>query len=350
MQFFESQRQARARTWRLLAGFGVTVALLTLALNGALALLWRNLSPWPDYPRYFFEVNTGLVLLFVLGGWWVETSRLSAGGAALALRVGAREASEEGDAQERQLIRIVQELSIASNLPVPQVFVLPGDASINAFAAGWDEADAVVAVTEGALAALDRTETTGLVAHELSHIREGDARLSMRLSGMVFGLEMIHSMGVSLAAADEWGRRGPGVLLGWVIQVLGWCGYLAGRCLMAAVMREREYLADARSVQYTRSRDGIGGVLRKVLTLESGGQQGGNTVARHPAMAHMLLIPGVAGATAGWLATHPPLAERIRRIYGRPMPGLPLAGYSDTQPTHDLAHSGQLSARDSQRL
>lgn len=338
MQFFERQREARRQTWRLIFLFLMAVVAMTLAINGGLALFWRLLSPWPAYPPYFFEVNTGVILLFVLGGWWVETLHMSMGGAALARRLGARPArSDEDDAlgaDERQFQRIVHELAIAAGMKPPKAFVIPGDMSINAFAAGWQEEDAVVTVTEGALHHLDRRETLGLVAHELSHIREGDAVIGMRLAGMVFGLEMVYGFGASLTERDEQGRWGPGVLPGWIIQALGWCGHWAGRWLMSAVLREREFLADARSVQYTRDRDGIGGVLRKALTwrqehLTTHAQQ--SFAGPQTAVSHLWLVQEVQGAESGVFASHPPLTERIRRIYGRPMRGLPLDDSTDSR-------------------
>ncbi|MBC7599102.1 MAG: M48 family metalloprotease, partial [Polaromonas sp.] len=189
MRFFEQQDEARARTRQLLLLFALAVALLVLAMNVALALTWRLVTPgFSSYPAYFFTVNTVMTLAFVLGGWWLETSSLHGGGEKLARRVGAREAWPTSRQEEQKLCNIASELAIAASMPVPQVMVLDRVASINAFAAGWDEDDAVIAVTRGALDSLNRDELLGLVAHALSHIREGDTRLNMRLAGMVFGL------------------------------------------------------------------------------------------------------------------------------------------------------------------
>jgi hypothetical protein len=164
--------------------------------------------------------------------------------------------------------------------------VVARDAGINAFATGWDEDDAVVAVTQGALDHLTREELQGLVAHEFSHIREGDTRLNMRLAGMVFGLEMIYRMGQHLFEPDERDRRMVAALLGLAIMAAGWLGWLAGHALQAAVSRQREYLADARAVQWTRSRDGLGGVLRKVMASSAG--RGATPVGSM--VQHMLLV------------------------------------------------------------
>ena len=179
----------------------------------------------------------------------------------------------------------------------------------------------MVAVTQGALDGLSRDELQGLVAHEFSHLREGDTRLNMRLAGMVFGLEMIFNMGRRMCEPDDNDRRSVLALPGFAVMACGSVGWLAGRVLKAAVSRQREFLADARAVQFTRSKDGLGGVLRKVA-----GQQAQGIVTRRSsadaAVQHMLLVN--AGNESRWFATHPPLAERIRRIYGRPMAALSL--------------------------
>ena len=319
MRFFERQETARAQTLRLLVLFGLSLLALVLAVNAALALTWRVVAPgFTGYPAYFFTVNTAMTLLFVLGGWWLETSALQGGGEKLARRAGAREARPGSREAEQKFCNIVQELALAASMKPPQAMVLPWAQSINAFAAGWDEGDAVVAVTEGALDSLTRDELMGLVAHEFSHLREGDTRLNMRLGGMVFGLEMIFNLGSSMCETNDDGNRSFLALPGFAIMATGSLGWLAGRALKAAVSRQREFLADARAVQFTRSRDGLGGVLRKVA-----GQQAAGINSRcspHPAVHHMLLVSAVIDSR--WFASHPPLAERIQRIYGRSMTAL----------------------------
>ena len=329
MRFFESQAEARRQTRRLLVLFGLTVLLLLAAVNAALALAW-GLSwafwmPGPfSLPARFIEINTAVVLLFVLGGWWLETSRLqSAGGAALARQLGAREARPAGDFHEQRYVHIVDEMAIASGLPAPAALVLPREGAINALAAGWDPTDAAIAVTQGALDHLSREEMQGLVAHELSHIGEGDTRLNMRLCGMVFGLEMVYRLGQDLWEADDEGRRHAAALAGLALMAAGWPGWMAGHALQAAVARQREYLADARAVQWTRSRDALGGVLRTALAQRERGDADRTGSAQ---VQHMLLLGSEAGGLRHWFDAHPPLAQRIRRIYGRPMAPLPLGG------------------------
>lgn len=325
MRFFEHQDEARRQTLQLLAGFALAVLATVAGVHAALALAWQALS-WllggVAFPAFFFSVNVGVTLLLVLGGWWIEVSDRDAPGAAerLARRAGAREARPAHSHAEQRLCNIVAEISIAAHMPPPRAMVVTREPGINAFATGWSEADAVVAVTEGALECLTREELQGMVAHECSHIHEGDTRLNMQLSGMVCGLELVHHFGITLCE-----RGGLAGLAGWPVRVMGSFGWLAGRVLQAAVSRQREYLADARTVQWTRSRDGLGGVLRKVMT-EQRQTRALHLPVRplHPALHHLLLVSD-GGPGAGWFDAHPPLAERVRRIYGRPMPPLPLS-------------------------
>ena len=324
MGFFEQQQAARAQTARLLVLFALTVLALVLSVNFALGLTWRVVSGGHAYPAYFFHINTAMTLLFVLGGWWIESAELDGGGEKLARRAGAREARPLLHEAEHKFCNIVSELAIASSMKAPTPMVLERVDSINAFACGWDEDDAVVAVTQGALDHLTRDELQGLVAHEFSHIREGDMRLNMRLAGMVFGLEMIFNMGNSMCEADDLRNRSVLAIPGFAIKAAGSLGWLAGRALSAAVSRQREFLADARAVQFTRSKEGLGGVLRKALG------QGDSLSALHPSVQHMLLVS--AQTEGRWFDTHPPLAERIRRIYGRPMSALSSDDLLPTRP------------------
>ncbi|MEX1168014.1 MAG: M48 family metalloprotease, partial [Hydrogenophaga sp.] len=234
MLIFESQRALRTRSRKLVAAFAVTVALLVLAVNGALALAWGLLwgfwRPFGEaYPAYFFQVNTAVTLLLVLGGWWVETSHLATmSGQKLAEQLGARLAQGASHFDEKRLQNTVAEMAISSGLAPPVVMVLARDRGINAFAAGWAQDDAAIAVTQGALDHLNREELQGLVAHEMGHIQEGDTRLNMRLAGMVFGLEMVYRMGESMCDRDARGRIPHTALLGLAIQGAGWLGWLAG--------------------------------------------------------------------------------------------------------------------------
>lgn len=333
MRFWERQRQARRSTRWLLLVFGLCVLAVVASVHLGLMLAWwlgtLAFGGW-DYPTGFATVNIGVTLLLVLGGCWIELDQLRHGGRKLAQRVGAREARAGSSLAEQQLCNIVHEMCIAAHWPAPQVAVLARTEAINAFAAGWDAEDAVIAVTQGALDQLSREEMQGLVAHELSHLREGDTRLNMQLAGMVYGLELIHNFGQSLRERDSLFTQWFGLF----IQAAGFVGWLGGQLLKAAVSRQREYLADARAVQWTRSKDGLGGVLRKLLTQrELAEQQYGSwqqDTRSHQGLdkrivQHMLLaeIPH-ASRLEDWLESHPTVPERIRRIYGRDMRPLPL--------------------------
>ena len=333
MRFFEHQRQARAQSRRLSWVFAGIILLQLLLVNAALLLpfaliAWLFNSSWHALtPQYFFAVNTGVSLAYILGGWWLESSRLADGGHALAKRIGAvpaqRLENNRGVASSRaaeiQFTNIVQEMALAANMRAPAAFVLPRDASINAFAAGWDERDSVICVTQGALEQLSRDELMGLVAHEFSHIYEGDTRLNMRLAGMVLGLELLHNLGMAMTEGTDDKMDAPGMILGSVLRAAGWLGWSAARMMKAAISREREFLADARAVQYTRQKDGLGATLRKVQWQHD--EVGLAFTSIHPAVQHMLLV-GAWVEASPLLQTHPPIAERIKRIYGRSMPPL----------------------------
>lgn len=366
MGFFDRQDDARRRTRRLLLAFTVTVALLVCAVNLGLALLWIAvpvlaggrlwdlLWNWP-YPAYFFTANTAVTLLQVLGGWWIESSNIQAAGEdlarrarlralppglalcgeALARRAGAREARPGGSDEEQRLCNVVDELAIAADMKPPFVMVVPRAESINGFAAGWSQEDAIIAVTNGALQRLTREELQGLVAHELSHLREGDTRLNMHLAGMVAGLQMLYHFGQWMCdlrfEREDDGRinfRGPLLIVpGLAFMALGWAAWLAGAALSAAVSRQREFLADARAVQWTRSREGIGGTLRKIWGRQ---QQARPVMDWDNAVLHMLLAD--ESETPRWLDAHPPLAQRIRRIYGREMQPIAQPEFIDRGP------------------
>ena len=330
MKFWQRQHDARTATRRLLWAFAGAVLLLVAAVHGALALAWWLMAMMlpvqlPE-PAGFLAANVGVSLLLVLGGWWVETSSLRAGGIKFATRMGAREARPAVSHAEQRLCNVVDELCIAAHMPRPQVMVLPRADAINAFAAGWDADDATVAVTQGALDYLTREELQGMVAHELGHLHEGDTRLKMRLTGMVFGLELVSNFGSEVRE-----RGGLAWWFGSAIMLAGFAGWLTGQLLKAAVSRQREHLADARAVQWTRSRDGLGGVLRKVMAQRGAGDantgvgNGHSGGLRHPALQHLLLVDVPGGsALARHLDSHPPLEARVQRIYGRRMAPLPL--------------------------
>lgn len=335
MQFFEHQRQAQKRATRMMWLFFVLVLVQVVVTNAVLWLIMRFM-PF-GIPNYFFLTNTLIVLGYIFGGWWIESSNLSGGGHKLAARLGARKAFAKGHGrsgeEEMRFCNIVQEMAIAARIRPPAPYVLAQDKSINAFAAGWSERDAVVCVTQGALENLNREELMGLVAHEFGHIYAGDIKVNMRLTGMVLGLELLHNFGVDATYMEqndrEWGKPIFVIVIGYIFRVLGWFGWLSGEYLKSSISRQSEYAADAYAVQFTRSRDGIGGVLRKVdyLRLYDYVQER----SADPSVRHMLLVeqgetPHALGFDE-WFQSHPPLESRIKRIYGSMRDPLPIEKY-----------------------
>jgi len=331
MNFFEHQEAAR-RSSRLLVGlFLLAVVCIVLAVNGVLAALFLGLlaphGAWARYgvhalPNYFFETTTGVVLLIIIGGSFIEILDLEAGGDAVAKMVGARAVDPDTrDPAERRLRNVIEEMAIASGIPAPRAYVLDGEEGINAFAAGIHPSDAIVAVTQGTLTRLSRDELQGVVGHEFSHILNGDMGLNVRMIGVVQGLLMLALFGRFLMSIGD-GRDSRDNITrvmfigGLAILAVGYIGVFFGRLIKASVSRQREFLADASSVQFTRNPDGIGGALRKIGGL--GAEGGGVVVHLHAeTLSHMFMAPVSLGLADGMLASHPPLMERLHRIYGR---------------------------------
>ena len=215
------------------------------------------------------------------------------------------------DPDERKLLNVVEEMAIASGVPVPQVYVLDDEAGINAFAAGHSPSDAVVGVTRGCMKLLNRDELQGVIGHEFSHILNGDMRLNLRLMGIIFGILCLAVIGRILLYTRSRSSKdkNPLPLLGLVLIVIGWIGVFFGRLIQAAVSRQREFLADASSVQFTRNPRGFPARCKKSAAA------GSQLESAHAGEAsHMFFGNGMGKSFLGMLATHPPLEERIRAI------------------------------------
>jgi Zn-dependent protease with chaperone function len=353
MNFFEHQQQARLASKRLVLLFTLAVIGTVVAVNlvvafvlggfgggffrtGVQVVTAGGLVVEVEQTRWAMHVGlTVLVLVLIGAGTWWELNRLRAGGDAVAQMVGARLVDPgTRDALERRLVNVVEEMALASGTPVPRIYVMDGEPGINAFAAGHTVQDAVVAVTRGTLTRLSRDELQGVIAHEFSHILNGDMALNLRLIGVLFGLMMIALTGRFLMDAGRGGRDSRGVaaaaFIGLALWLIGYVGVFFGRLIKAGVSRQREFLADASAVQFTRNPDGIGGALRKIGGLGAGGADAAGlafgTEIRHPhaeTLSHLFLGAARRNFASGMLATHPPLAERVRRIYGRAMEALP---------------------------
>ena len=312
MSFYERQAAARRQTRWLVVAFAaaifVTVGALTvfvvalLTADGGLTVADA------------FVAEPGLVasialfwLAVIMGSSVYRGLSLRDGGGSVARSLGGTRIDRTtSDPDLRRLRNVVEEMAIASGIPVPEIYVLDGEHAINAFAAGHSPSNAAVAVTRGALTTLSREELQGVIAHEFSHILNGDMRLNIRLIGWLFGLMVVALMGRTLLRLAPGSRKGAAAVaaLGLGLFVLGFLGRGLGRVIQASVARERERLADASAVQFTRNPSGLKGALLKIAALPASGRLG---TARADEVAHMLFVPGLKGL----LATHPPLAERI---------------------------------------
>ncbi|HEY4300082.1 MAG TPA: M48 family metallopeptidase [Candidatus Didemnitutus sp.] len=338
MDFFEAQDRARRRTHRLVVLF-IFAVLGTIAAGYlmAIVLVREAGSPRTHRGRYSYVAEAPA------GGasWWDPTvfagvtfatlaivgsaslfkwGTMRQGGAAIATSVGGRRIDPgTTDLHERQLLNVVEEMAIASGVPVPVVYVLDNEPGINAFAAGLTTADAAVTVTRGTLEKLTRDELQGVIGHEFSHILNGDMGLNVRITAVIFGILVIGLIGRGLmqtVGRARGGRNSGNAVLvvlaaGFGMFVLGYIGYFFGRLIQAAVSRQREFLADASSVQFTRNPGGITGALKKI-----GGFALGSDIADHKAsqLSHFFFAQGFRADFGGTLATHPPLGLRIRAI------------------------------------
>jgi Zn-dependent protease with chaperone function/uncharacterized tellurite resistance protein B-like protein len=323
MGFFESQDIARRNTKLLLLLFSLAVASLVILTN----LLVFAFINFQDTARiatqqYFYtweifaSISAGVVLLVVLASLF-RMGTLRKGGSAIAeLMDGELLVDAGGDVNKQKLLNVVAEMAIASGTPVPPVYLLR-DPAINAFAAGYSPGDAVIGITYGAMENLNRDELQGVIAHEFSHILNGDMRLNIRLMGILYGILMLALIGriilrPSYSVVASRNRSHAGVMaFGAGLMVIGFLGQFFGNLIKAAVSRQREFLADASAVQFTRNPRGISGALKRIGGFSSG------SVLAHPESAelsHTFFSEGVSFSFASLMATHPPLSERIKRI------------------------------------
>jgi Zn-dependent protease with chaperone function len=274
LNFFEHQDAARRASRRMVWLFAASVLAIVVAIDLVLALVAGIAGV--RVTGGFHAAVTALVLLVIFGGTWWQIRQLAGGGEAVAALLGARAVDPStGDLLERRLANIVEEMALASGIAVPRCYLLEHQRFINACAAGHTLDNAAVIVTRGALTRLSRDELQGVIAHEFAHIVNGDMRLNLRLVGVTFGLLVVALAGQKLIehgpdSSDA--RASIGLLLvGGVLIALGWLGVLCGRAIKAGVSRDREYLADASAVQFTRNPDSIGGALRKIGGLGGAG-------------------------------------------------------------------------------
>ena len=314
MNFFEHQAAARRSTTRMVVLFALAVLGIVLAVDFAvLLLLGAQMGDGGGVVGLMLVTTIGTLAVIGLGSLY-RMSSLRGGGESVALQMGGTEVPENTtDFQLRRLRNVVEEIAIASGVPVPKLYVMEHEAGINAFAAGYSPSDAAVAVTRGALEKLNRDELQGVIAHEFSHILNGDMRLNIRLMGGLFGIMMLSIIGQRVLIYGRFGRSKdtmPVLLIALVALVVGSIGLFFGRMIKAGVSRQREFLADASAVQFTRQTSGLAGALKKIGGLHEGSQLEDKSKAEE--VSHMLFGSGMA--MSGLFATHPPLLERIRKL------------------------------------
>ncbi len=334
--FFERQSQARRYTrWLVvlftLAVTGIVVAtfLITLAVMDNVNQIGTNRAFSPEgfshgnrsSDRWQIPLlASGTALVLILGGSLFKLAQLRGGGTVVAERLGGlRIYPNTTDPLQRRVLNVVEEMALAAGVPVPPVFFLPQEGAINAFAAGYTPSDAVVAVTRGCAEQLTRDQLQGVIAHEFSHILNGDMRLNIRLIGVLHGILLLGLLGRILLRSTAFSGRSRSrndsaailLLVGLAVLVLGFVGTLIGNLIKAAVSRQREYLADASAVQFTRNPGGISGALQRIGAALTGSR------LKHPnasEASHMFFSTGVWEGFTGLMATHPPLPKRIRAI------------------------------------
>ncbi|MDH5185263.1 MAG: M48 family metallopeptidase, partial [Gammaproteobacteria bacterium] len=331
MNFFEAQAVARRSTVWLVLLFSMAVIGLILVTNilvlilsayletGQILFAYDTLHGYFQWSR-FVAVSIAVTLL-ILGGSLIKSSQLSAGGHVIAEALGGQFIPQNSpEPHHRKIINVVEEMALASGSPVPKVYLLD-EPGINAFAAGWTSSDAVIGITLGAVRQLGRDELQGVIAHEFSHILNGDMRLNIRLTGVLHGILLIGIIGYYLMRVMTYARssrneKGGSIVavviaLGLGLVVIGYIGTFFGNMIKAMVSRQREYLADASSVQFTRNRDGISGALKKIGGIHHGSRLSSPAA---PEFSHAYFAQGVSAFMGELFATHPPLKKRILRI------------------------------------
>ena len=333
MNFFEAQERAR-KSSRLLVWWFILSVLGVIATMYALATVYLRFSSTPRQTGYDApdpvqftgwwnpELFIGIAVVVggvIMIGSWIKLAQLSSGGKVVAQGLGGRPVEPTStDLSERRLLNVVEEMAIASGVPVPEVWIMDDEEGINAFAAGTDPSNAVIGVTRGTLDRLTRSELQGVIAHEFSHILNGDMKLNMRLMGWIFGLVMLSMLGRIMLESFRFMRgsrdsKGGGIVIaiilaGLAVWLVGSIGVLFARMLQSAISRQREYLADASAVQFTRDPEGIAGALKKI-----GGFAEHGKISSPKAMESRHMFFAGSGFSA-LMATHPPLEKRILAI------------------------------------
>jgi len=326
MDFFQNQAAARRKTVWLVFLFILAVFFIISGVYGAVLYGWMYYSKeWRGWwqPGLFYKAATGVVAVVLLGTFY-KIMALSKGGAKVAEMLGGVPVAPlTNDPDHRRLLNVVEEMALASGVPVPQIFILEDEPGINAFAAGLKPDDAVVAVTRGCLQELSRDELQGVIAHEFSHILNGDMRLNLRLMGMINGIliiaiigrVMLRGMGSGSGRSRVRSRKGGGglpiLLAALILMIVGYIGVFFGKLIKSAISRQREFLADAAAVQFTRNPSGLAEALKKINRLVAGSR----ILNPHAEEAsHFFFVNALSSSFIRLFSTHPPIEERIQRI------------------------------------
>ena len=327
MNFFESQATAKRNTGKLIFLFALAVLSLIVITNflvmavlsfGGAGMTSMAAKTGVHFDLMMFLIIGAIVSSIVLFGSLYKISSLSGGGARIAEMMNGRlVVSGSADPAERRVLNIVEEMAIASGTSVPPVYLME-ESGINAFAAGYSPSDAIVAVTRGTIDTLSRDQLQGVIAHEFSHILHGDMRINIRLIGVLHGIMVLGIIGYHLLRGGAYSRRskdsGGIVFVGLALVIVGFVGTFFGNLIKAAVSRQREYLADASAVQFTRNPDGIGQALMQIARNHD------RSYIKNPKSAeisHALFEEGQVSALSRLYATHPPLNDRILAILPR---------------------------------
>ena len=333
--FFARQRDARKSCRNQLILFAMAVFIIVIVTTMAIRFAWylyistqahtlinfeaaqryqQKLSTFTFFDPAFFLFMAMLIVCFILAASLIKMNSLQKGGGAVAEMLGGRAIiAATTDPSEKRLINVVEEMAIASGIPVPQVYVLDAENNINAFAAGLEITDSAVAVTKGTLNKLNREELQGVIGHEFSHILNGDARLNMQLIGILFGIMFMGIIGRQILSKGRFSARMglPVIAAGFCLMIIGSIGTFMGRLMQCAISRQKEFLADASAVQFTRNPMGLAGALKKI-----GGSTFGSQINSPGARqaSHLFFSESHPHKLFAFLATHPPLAERIRLL------------------------------------
>jgi Zn-dependent protease with chaperone function len=320
-QFFERQETQKSYTRWLVVGFVLAFLLVTVVINliVTIGFVGHPLYALRQYPE--LVIWTSLIVIgTMLIASWHKSSQLRAGGAVIARSLGGVPVTaQDSDLKRKRLLNIVEEMAIAARIRKPQVYVLPEEQGINAFAAGHAPDEAAVAVTQGALDKLDREQLQAVIGHEFSHILNGDMRINMRFTAWIFGLFVITDLAMRIMRARSRGKSAGRIkIIALGIFIAGSIGLLAGRLLQAAVSRRREHLADASAVQFTRNPGALQGAFITMAATPEGSQLNHQNTVN---VAHMLFANTTPswGNKLGtsWFSTHPPLEERVRALDSR---------------------------------